>query len=277
MAYHKGFVSIVGAGPGNPELLTLKALRVIKEAHVVVYDRLISEEILATIPPGVSRIFAGKSCKNHFMTQGETNALLVSLAQTGRRVVRLKGGDPFIFGRGGEEAEYLAQHNIPFEIVPGVTSASGCSAIAGIPLTYRELASGVRYVTGHLVDTIADSRDTDLHLNWKSLADPDTTLVVYMGLAQTATIVRQLIKHGLPHTTPAAAIENATHAHQRVHLSTLSHIAADVEALKFISPTTLIIGRVVEMAKRLGLIKPAAKGEAESSGLPRSRKAALPV
>ncbi len=237
-------VSIVGAGPGDPELLTLKAHRLLKEAEAVVYDRLIPENILSLIPKRTQKFFAGKSCKQHVMTQDEINDLLVSLAKKGLKVVRLKGGDPMIFGRGGEEAEHLVQHKIPFEIVPGISSASGCSAYSGIPLTYRGLALGVRYITGH-------SKEPELELNWQSLADPDTTLVVYMGLANLAIITSKLIEHGLPADLPVAAIQSGTTDNNRILISTLGKAPAAVKRAKFEPPTLIIIGKVVSLYSML--------------------------
>ena len=238
-------VYIVGAGPGDPELLTVKARRLLGEAEVIVYDRLVSDDILALIPSGTSRIFAGKVARAHHMPQFEINALLVRLARSGRVVVRLKGGDPFVFGRGGEEAEHLAQHGIPFEVVPGVTSASGCSSYAGIPLTHRGLSHGLRFVTGHTQDGGAPD------LNWSSLADPDTTLVVYMGRTNARTVSEQLIAHGLPADTPAAAIVNGTRPDQKTIVTTLDRLADHVDTLALAAPTLLVIGRVVSLAHAL--------------------------
>ncbi|MEK9726298.1 MAG: uroporphyrinogen-III C-methyltransferase, partial [Rhodospirillaceae bacterium] len=184
-------VYLVGAGPGDPDLLTVKAHRLIQSVDVVIYDKLVAPAIIDLIPKGTTRIFAGKQARNHFMPQKEINKLLVDLARAGRRVMRLKGGDPFVFGRGGEEALHLAQAGIPFEVVPGITSSAGCAAYAGIPLTHRGLAHGVRFVTGH-------TQDKDgLELNWASLADPDTTLVSYMGLTNVREIAERLIGAGL--------------------------------------------------------------------------------
>jgi len=239
-------VSIVGAGPGDVELLTLKAQRLLKEAGAVVYDRLIGQEILDMIAPGAEKYFAGKECKKHVMTQDEINELLVSLAKKGLKVVRLKGGDPLIFGRGGEEAEYLVRHGIPFEIIPGISSATGCAAYNGIPLTHRGLATGVRYITGHC-------KEPELELNWQSLADTDTTLVVYMGLANLGVITRKLIEYGLPEDFPLAAIENGTLASNRVVISTLQAAASDINAAALKPPTLLIIGRVVSLYDGLNL------------------------
>lgn len=244
----KSWVSIVGAGPGDPELLTIKALRRLGEADVVVYDRLVSKEILAYIPRGAMRIFAGKSCRQHSMSQPEINALLVALAHKGKRVVRLKGGDPFMFGRGGEEAEYLASHGVDFEIVPGITSANGCSAYGGIPLTHRGLATGVRYLTGHRME---GAEVGELDLDWKGLADPNTTLVVYMGLTNAPLIAHQLMLHGLDPLTPVAAIQQGTTSEQRRVISNLKNLAMAIEQSQLESPTLLIIGRVVSLAGKL--------------------------
>lgn len=238
-------VYIVGAGPGDPELITVKARRLLGEADVIVYDRLVSDEILDLIPAGTSRVFAGKVARDHHMPQVEINELLVSLARSGRVVVRLKGGDPFVFGRGGEEAEQLARNGIPFEIVPGVTSASGCSSYAGIPLTHRGLSHGLRFVTGHTQEGGAPD------LNWSSLADPDTTLVVYMGRTNARMVSEQLIAHGLPADTPAAAIVNGTRHDQRTIVTTLDRLPDHVETLALAAPTLLVIGRVVSLAKVL--------------------------
>lgn len=235
-------VHLVGAGPGDPDLLTVKALRLIQQAEAVVYDRLISPEILALIPPGTMRIYVGKANAHHTLSQDETNALLVRLARTGHRVVRLKGGDPYIFGRGSEEAEHLARHGVAFEVVPGVTAASGCTAGFGIPLTHRGLAMGVRFVTGHCRD------DRDLDLNWASLADPDTTLVIYMGLANLQQISRELIAAGLSADTPAAAIASDTTPHQTICVATLADLPDQAGSARLGAPVLIVIGRVVSLA-----------------------------
>lgn len=253
-------VYIVGAGPGDPELLTLKAARLLKEAEVVVFDRLVSDEILELVPAGTTRIFAGKAARDHFMPQEEINELLVSLAGSGRMTVRLKGGDPFIFGRGSEEALHLAKHNIPFEIVPGITASAGCGSYAGIPLTHRGLATGVRFVTGHCRE------GKHLDLNWQSLADPDTTLVIYMGLINVAKIRDELVKAGLPADTPAAAIERGTSAEQRTILTTLAELPACIEKAELKAPSLLIIGRVVELAEELSWHIPAMDCDVEAHG-----------
>lgn len=264
----KGWVSLVGAGPGDPELLTLKAWRRLQQAEVVVYDRLVSKEILALIPAGTARIFAGKSCKQHYMTQGEINRLLLKLAQQGKGVVRLKGGDPFIFGRGGEEVALLAQYGISFEIIPGITAATGCSAYAGIPLTHRGLASSVRFLTGHQMAAPEEgeappaSGDTAaVPLNWASLADADTTLVVYMGLAKLGYLTGQLIAHGLEASTPAAAVQNGTRKNQRQVLATLATLEQKVREAAMDSPMTVIIGRVAALAESLQWFQPGEEEE----------------
>jgi uroporphyrin-III C-methyltransferase len=242
-----GRVYLVGAGPGDPELLTLKAARLLRQADVVVYDRLVTAEILALAPAGAARIDAGKANGRHTMTQDAINELLLRLARGGRRVVRLKGGDPFIFGRGGEEADYLARHGIPCEVVPGITAAAGCAAELGIPLTHRGLANGVRFVTGHC------HGDLDLDLDWRGLADPDTTLVVYMGLANLAQIGEQLIAAGLAPGTPALAVANGTTPRRAICRGTLAELAGKVAAADLPSPALIVIGRVVDLADQIGV------------------------
>jgi uroporphyrin-III C-methyltransferase/precorrin-2 dehydrogenase/sirohydrochlorin ferrochelatase/uroporphyrin-III C-methyltransferase len=240
-------VRLVGAGPGDPELLTVKAARLLREADAVVYDRLISPEVMKLVPPGAMRIYVGKANRRHTMSQDGINELLAKLARAGRRVVRLKGGDPFIFGRGSEEAEYLARRGIPFEVVPGITAAAGCTAAIGIPLTHRGLATGVRFVTGHCRD------DADLDLNWRCLADPDTTIVAYMALANLPQISRELIAAGLPPSTPAAAIASGTLPHQRQCLATLADLPERVAEAGLKPPVLTVIGRVVALADVLGI------------------------
>jgi uroporphyrin-III C-methyltransferase/precorrin-2 dehydrogenase/sirohydrochlorin ferrochelatase/uroporphyrin-III C-methyltransferase len=240
-----GIVYFIGAGPGDPELMTIKAHRLLQQADVVVYDRLVSKEIVDTFPAGVIKIYVGKSPGHHHMTQDEINELLVKMAQKQRMVVRLKGGDSFVFGRGSEEASYLVKHDVAFELVPGITSAASCSTYAGIPLTHRGLATGMRVVTGHCRSNMP------LDLNWDSLADPDTTLVVYMGLAQLQEISDKLIKAGLAADTPAAAIENGTTPRQRLCISTLAEIPQETTKRNFVTPTLIIIGRVVTLSSEL--------------------------
>lgn len=238
-------VYIVGAGPGDPDLLTVKALRLLGAAEVVVYDKLVSDDILALIPPGATRIFAGKVARHHHMPQDQINGLLVNLARSGRTVVRLKGGDPFFFGRGGEEAAHLAAHGIAYEIIPGITSASGCTAYAGIPLTHRGIAHSVRFITGHAKE------DEPLELDWASLADAETTLVVYMGRITVRQICSRLIAHGRAPSTPAAVVVNGTRADQEVVVTELARLAERVEALDLAAPTLLVIGEVVALAEAL--------------------------
>ncbi|MBL4748362.1 MAG: uroporphyrinogen-III C-methyltransferase [Magnetovibrio sp.] len=238
----KATVFIVGAGPGDPELLTLKAANCLKIADVVVYDRLVSDEILNMVSDQAEKIFAGKAARDHFMPQDEINQTLIDFAQQDKIVVRLKGGDPFIFGRGSEEAIALAEHNINFEIVPGISASAGCGAYAGIPLTHRGLATGVRFVTGHCRD------GKHLDLNWQSLADPDTTLVIYMGLINIEKISAELIKAGLSPDTPAAGIERGTTPQQRTVFSTLQNLPSTIAEAQLQAPSLLIIGKVVNLS-----------------------------
>jgi uroporphyrin-III C-methyltransferase/precorrin-2 dehydrogenase/sirohydrochlorin ferrochelatase/uroporphyrin-III C-methyltransferase len=240
-----GFVSLVGSGPGDPELMTIKSLRLLQQADVVVFDRLVSAEILALIPQGVGRISVGKSPGMHCVPQDQITEILVSLALGGRRVVRLKGGDPYIFGRGGEEALVLSQKGIPFEVVPGVTAAAGCSSYAGIPLTHRGLSHGVRFITGHL------QNDSRLNVDWEKIADPDCTLVIYMGLANLRQLCKELIRAGLAATTPAAAIHGGSTPRQRKVVATLADLAEEVEHAALDSPVTTIVGSVVELSEKL--------------------------
>ncbi|WP_043743706.1 uroporphyrinogen-III C-methyltransferase [Paramagnetospirillum magneticum] len=235
-------VHLVGAGPGDPDLLTVKALRLIQSADVVVYDRLVGEGILDLIPAGTARISVGKEKGRHLLPQDQINDLLVSLARPGRRVVRLKGGDPYIFGRGGEEAMYLAAYGIATEVVPGITAAAGCAAASGIPLTHREVARSVRLVTGHLRD------DQSLDLDWQSLADPACTLVVYMGVGTAGPLAEGLIAAGLDPATPVAVVEKGTTASQRVLRGVLAELEADVARWRVEPPALLIIGKVVALA-----------------------------
>ncbi|MCC6948438.1 MAG: uroporphyrinogen-III C-methyltransferase [Bradyrhizobiaceae bacterium] len=237
-----GKVLLVGAGPGDPELLTLKAARVIRSADVIVYDRLVPAGILDLIPEGAARINVGKHAGNHPVPQHEINQLLVRLARSGRTVVRLKGGDPFIFARGCEEASELERAGIPYEVIPGITAAQGCAAALRIPLTHRGLATGVRFVTGHC------RGDEPLSLDWASLADADTTLVVYMGLANIERIARELIAHGLPADTPSCAIHEGTTSRERRICAPLALLPAAVRAAAFDSPVLFIIGRVAAFA-----------------------------
>lgn len=236
-----GRVFLVGAGPGDPELLTLKAARLIGAADVVVHDRLVSSEVLDLAPATTRRIPVGKAPRRHPVPQEEINAMLVSLALDGRTVVRLKGGDPFIFGRGSEELEVLRGAGIPCEVVPGVTAAQGCAAAAGVPLTHRGLAGSVRYITGHC------RADLPLDLDWAGLADPETTLVVYMGAASMNGITARLIAHGMPAELPVLAVNNGTTPRERRLLGRLDDIGRAVGQAGFSGPVLFIIGHVVSL------------------------------
>lgn len=238
-------VYLVGTGPGDADLLTVKALRLIQNADVIVYDRLISQQVLDLIPPGTAQIYVGKASGHHTLNQQEINRLLVKSAEKNRRVVRLKGGDPFVFGRGSEEALFLASHNIRFEIVPGITAASAVSSYAGIPLTHRGMSQGVQIITGHARD------DMPLQVDWEKLADTERTIIVYMGLANIAEISQQLIKHGLPATTPVAAIENGASEMQRRFIGSLETISSIVKQQAVQAPVLFVIGEVVSLAQEL--------------------------
>jgi uroporphyrin-III C-methyltransferase len=243
-----GHVYLVGSGPGDPELLTLKAMRLIAQADVVVYDRLVSLEILDFIPAGALRIDVGKRAGHHPVPQHEINALLVKLGQAGHRVVRLKGGDPFIFGRGSEEGAELARAGIAYSVVPGITSAQGCAAAARVPLTHRGLATGVRYLTGHC------RADQPLDLDWDSLADPDTTLVVYMGLQTIANIARELTARGIDAATPVLAVCQGTTPRERRIITRLDRLESAATTAAFDGPVLFIIGRVVTLATETALV-----------------------
>ena len=236
-----GKVSLVGAGPGDPELLTVRALRAIMDADVIVHDRLVAPEIVDLARPHIRRIPVGKRAGFHPVPQDDINLLLVDLAMKGQSVVRLKGGDPFIFGRGSEEAAVLRKYGVRVEIVPGITAAQGMAASTGVPLTHRGLASGVRYVTGHR------KADEPLDLDWRSLADPDTTLIVYMGAANIAEIADHLMAAGMPRDMPVLAVARATTPEEVRLTSWLDCVGVDAETRKLPSPVLFVIGRVVEL------------------------------
>lgn len=246
----RGRVSLVGAGPGDPELLTLRAWRLLQEADVILYDHLVAPEIVALASRDAQRIYVGKERSRHTMRQEAINALLARLAQQGKHVVRLKGGDPFVFGRGGEEIETLSRLGIPFEVVPGITAALGVSAYAGIPLTHRDYAQSCIFATGHLKDGTSD-------LDWTALARPRQTVVVYMGLLGLPVLCRELVAHGLPESTPAAIVQHGTTREQRVVVGTLATLPALAVEHGLRPPTLIIVGEVVQLHERLAWFDPA--------------------
>ncbi|MDH5539938.1 MAG: uroporphyrinogen-III C-methyltransferase [Rhizobacter sp.] len=239
-----GRVHLVGAGPGDPELLTLKAVRLLGQTDVIVYDHLVSDAVLDLVAPEAERIYAGKQRDHHTMPQQDINKLLVRLAQQGKHVVRLKGGDPFVFGRGGEEMQALAECGVPFEVVPGITAACGVSCYAGIPLTHRDHAQSCMFVTGHLKDGSAD-------LDWVALARPRQTVVIYMGLGALPEICGQLVAHGVAPGMPAAVVQQGTTAAQRVVTGSLNDLPARVAASGLRSPCLIIVGEVVRLQAQL--------------------------
>ena len=244
----EGEVYLVGAGPGDPDLLTFRALRLMQQADVALYDRLVHPSIIDLIRRDAEKIYVGKQRDNHTVRQEEINALLVKYAKEGKRVLRLKGGDPFIFGRGGEEIDSLVDNNISFQVVPGITSASGCSAYSGIPLTHRDHAQSCIFVTGHL-------KKGKLDLNWEKLIQPNQTIVFYMGLVSIDIICSQLIKFGLDPKTPCALVEQGTTRNQKVYASTIDEMNNLVKKEKPSAPTIFIIGHVVTLREKLNWYK----------------------
>lgn len=244
----KGEVYLVGAGPGDPELLTFKALRLMQKADVVVYDRLVSKEVLELVRRDAEKIYVGKAKSKHTLPQDDINQLLADEAKKGNRVVRLKGGDPFIFGRGGEEIETLIQHNISFQVVPGITAASGAASYAGIPLTHRDHAQSVVFATGHL-------RDNSIDLDWPALVQKNQTIVFYMGLTGLPIICEKLIEHGMPASTEIAMIESATTESQKVVVGNLKDIEHKAQQAQIKPPALIVVGSVVSLREKLNWYK----------------------
>ncbi len=245
----RGEVYLVGGGPGDPELLTFRALRLMQQADVVLYDRLVAPKILEFVRKDAKRIYVGKERDRHTLPQAEINQLLVDLARQGKRVLRLKGGDPFMFGRGGEEIDLLYENNIPFQIVPGITAANGCASYAGIPLTHRDYAQSCLFVTGHL-------KDGSMNLNWQTLVQPQQTLAVYMGTHSLDILSRKLIKYGMKKSMPAAIIQQGTTGDQNIFLSTIEHLPRVPKENNVKPPSMIIIGEVVSLHKKLAWYRP---------------------
>lgn len=239
-----GEVYLVGGGPGDPDLLTFRALRLMQQADVVLYDRLVAPQIVNLCRRDAEKIYVGKARDKHLVPQGDINALLIKLAKEGKRVCRLKGGDPFIFGRGGEEIDQLAEQGIPFQVVPGITAASGCASYAGIPLTHRDYSQSVRFITGHLKDGAPD-------LNWHGLIQDRETLVFYMGLIGLEKICSSLIAHGMSADMPIALVEKGTTSQQRVITATLATMHDKIKSSDVHAPTLIIVGQVVKLREKL--------------------------
>ena len=242
-----GKVFLVGAGPGDPSLITLRAVELIKKADVVLYDRLVSKKILSMIPKKAKAVYVGRAVGDDYKHQDNTNDLMVKYAKTKRCVVRLKGGDPIMFGRGGEEAEYLNKHKIRFEIIPGITSGIGSATYAGIPLTHRRFASSVVFVTGH-----EDFEKNKESVRWKNLAKSTDTIVVMMGLSRLGIICKELVSGGIDKKTPVAVIQDGTTSKQKMIIGTVSNIAQKVKRSKIEPPSIIIIGNVVSLSKTIG-------------------------
>lgn len=245
----KGEVFLVGGGPGDPDLLTFRALRLMQQCDVCVYDKLVSPEVMELVRRDAELIYVGKSRDQHTLPQEEINELLAKLALQGKRVLRLKGGDPFIFGRGGEEIETLMQHGVPFQVVPGITAANGVSSYAGIPLTHRDYAQACLFITGHLKDGTID-------LDWAAMTRPHQTVVIYMGLVGLADICKRLIVEGVSPDMPAAVIQQGTTQRQRVVTATLKDLAEKVSAAEMKPPCLTIIGEVVQLREKLNWFEP---------------------
>ncbi len=271
----RGEVYLVGAGPGDPDLLTFRALRLMQKADVVLYDRLTDEGVMNLVRREAERIYVGKQPDDHELPQGEISALMIKLAKEGRRVLRLKGGDPFMFGRGGEEIEALAAQGIPFQVCPGVTAATGAAAYAGIPLTHRDHAHACVFVTGH-------GKDGKIALNWGALSQPRQTVAIYMGLRNLEALTGELIAHGADSDLPAAIVDNATRAAQRVVVGTLGTLAAKARAAELSGPAIVIVGTVVTLRDKLdwrpqarqnlpplAILRPRQPKRTEIDGLPR--------
>jgi uroporphyrin-III C-methyltransferase/precorrin-2 dehydrogenase/sirohydrochlorin ferrochelatase len=245
----RGEVYLVGAGPGDPDLLTFRALRLLQQADVIVYDRLVSEEILDLARRDADLVYVGKERDKHTLPQEDINHMLARVAKKGKRVLRLKGGDPFIFGRGGEEIETLMQAGVPFQIVPGITAASGAASYGGIPLTHRDYAQSVLFVTGHL-------KDGTMNLNWKALVQPNQTVVVYMGLLGAKVLCQKLVEHGMSPDMPIALIQQATTPQQKVFIGTLDTMPGIIDNSSIQPPTLIIVGDVVTLHNKLAWFSP---------------------
>jgi len=243
----RGKVYLVGAGPGDPKLITLRAVELLKMADVVLYDRLVSKKILAMVPKKAKKVYVGRDVGDDYLHQESTNDLMVKYAKTKKNIVRLKGGDPIIFGRGGEEAEYLKKKKIKFEIIPGITSGIGSATYAGIPLTHRKFASSVVFVTGH-----EDLQKSKEKVRWKKLAKSVDTIVIMMGLSRIGIICKQLIEGGMNKKTPVAVIQEGTTPQQKMITGNVSNISKLVTQKKIRPPSIIIIGKVVNLSKTIG-------------------------